>query len=150
MRSARTASHPLKRRHGRNVSWALLLFALCIGMIGCYSTPHDIVSSVPRDSDLADLDRYLERWQGSYGEVIEWTPALEHPGSQRERGHNEFGAFLHKTIGPYDEWEATAEERNRFTGEIRFYNDDSHSSLVNSLIYIEGKLRKTDWGHLPG
>lgn len=142
---------PVIRGQGRNLLSALLLIlALTMGTGGCSSAPHDIVSSVPKGSLLADLDRHLDRWPGSHGTVVEWTPATDHPNPQGERGTNEFGSFFHKSLGPYDEWQATDEERNRFTGEISFYNDDSHSALVNSLIYVEGQLQKTDWGHLPG
>lgn len=41
-------------------------------------------------------------------------------------------------------------ERDRFTGEITFIQHGSTSSDVSTLFYQNGKLRKRDWGFLPG
>ncbi len=123
---------------------ALLLAA------GCGSAPHDLVSKVPDGSDLNDLDRHLARGPGSKGMVVEWTPLAPFAVPDEKSVCNEFGNFKKKSLGAYDYWKATPEERSRFTGEITFTDHGSTSSDVNSLIYVKGKLRKKDWGFLPG
>jgi hypothetical protein len=114
------------------------------------SAPHDLVSKVPLDSSLADLDRYLVRGTGSIGEVREWTPNANDSAGSGRKIQNEFGRFRESYIGDYDAWKATTEERNRFTGEIDFFHHGSTSSDMNSFVYVNGKLKKKDWGFLPG
>lgn len=126
-----------------------LICLLVIG--GCGSAPHDLVKSVPKGSMLTDLDRYLHRGAGSTGEVTEWTPAPPQlPGDNEPRVVNGYGNFKERSLGSYDAWNASAEERNRFTGQITFTDVGSTSSDVNTLVYRKGKLVGKDWGFLPG
>jgi hypothetical protein len=129
------------------------LAAIPLGLVllsACGSAKHDIVADVPIGSELSKLDRYLQRASDSSGEVTQWIPLNEAASSPRDSIKNEFGTFTTNPIGSYDTWKATDEERNRFTGEIIFYHHGSTSSDVNSFIYVKGKLKKKDWGYLPG
>ncbi len=141
----------------RNVAFGLLIGICLVHSVNCDSAPHDIVSSVPIGIKLSDLDGYLKRGSGSEGEVLQWIPTNEPADSKgmQLRGEGmristEFGTFLQKNLGSYDEWYATAEDRNRFTGEITFIHHGSTSSDINSFTFVNGILRKKDWGYLPG
>lgn len=125
-----------------------ILVALVLS--SCDSAKHDLVSDVPLGSELSKLDQYLERAAGSSGEVTEWIPATNAPSNPSDLIENEFGTFTRKSLGSYDGWMASPETRNTFTGEILFFHHGSTSSDVNSVIYQNGKLRKKDWGFLPG
>ena len=114
------------------------------------SAPHDVVSLVPLGSNLNELNQYLKRGRGSTGEVVEWIPTASSQSVARDVVKNEFGMFVKKNLGSYDEWKASARERDQFTGQITFIHHGSTSSDANTFIYHKGKLRKKDWGFLPG
>ena len=116
----------------------------------CGSAPHNVVSSVPTGSKLSELDHYLKRGAGSSGEVIEWVSTSGPPHKNEELVRNEFGTFIPNKLGSYDDWKASPDERNSFTGEITFTHHGLTSSDANTFIYVKGKLRKKDWGYLPG
>ncbi len=136
-------------RSGLLVRGVGLLVGLLFGL-SCSSAPHDAVTRVPIGSQLSELDRYLERGGESTGEVVEFVP-VGRPGRVADGlVSNEFGTFKPKHLGSYDKWKATMNERDRFTGEITFIQHGSTSSDVSTLFYQNGKLRKRDWGFLPG
>lgn len=114
------------------------------------SAPHDVVSRVPLGSSLSELNKYLTRGRGSTGEVVEWIPTASSQSAARDLVENEFGTFVKKNLGSYDQWKASARERDKFTGQITFIHHGSTSSDANTFIYHKGKLRKKDWGFLPG
>jgi hypothetical protein len=128
----------------------LLLLPGLLLVSACGSAPHDIVTPIPLGSNLSDLDRHLQRGEGSRGEVIAWLPAGKSPKATDPLETNELGTFIVRVVGSYDDWKAPPEERNRFTGEITFYHHGTASADVNRLVYVDGKLRKKDWGFLPG
>jgi hypothetical protein len=51
------------------MSRAALVGVLAVVCAGCGSAPHDIATAVPIGSSLSELDRWLERGRGSFGEV---------------------------------------------------------------------------------
>lgn len=127
----------------------LLLLSLLL-LSACGSAPHDLVSSVPLGTKLSDLDRYLKRGGGNPGEVTEWTPATKIPQEPDHVLSNEFGVFTVKKLASYDDWKASTQDLNAFTGEVTFTDFGSTSADVNTFIFIRGVLRKKDWGFLPG
>lgn len=128
-----------------------ILFLACLLLSGaCSSAPHDRVGPVPMGSKLTDLDRHFTMLPDSRGEVTEWLPGNRPVKAGEERVTNEHGTFNARSLGDYDGWTATPEERNRFTGEILFFHHGSTSADVNSVIYRRGKLVQKDWGFLPG
>jgi hypothetical protein len=127
------------------------LFLLSLLLVGaCASAPHDRVGPVPMGSELADLDRHFVKLPVSKGEVTEWLPANRPVKAGEERVTNEHGTFIARSLGDYDGWNATPEERNRFTGEILFFHHGSTSADVNVVTYRQGKLIHKEWGFLPG
>ncbi len=137
-------------RHWTVFASICLLLLLVELQFSCGSAPHDLVNRVPIGSKLSELDRYLNRGSGSYGEVIEWARADKLADRSAVQIQNEFGLFIKKDKGFYDQWQASKQERDRFSGEIRFIHHGTTSSDVNSFIYIDGKLQRAEWGFLPG
>lgn len=127
----------------------LLIVGFCFQM-DCGSAPHDASSYVPLGSKLSDLDRYYPRGGGSEGEVIQWLPLAKGEKRPHDAIENEFGVFKPMELGSYDQWGASTAARDSFTGEITFYHHSLTSSDVNALYYIDGKLKKREWGFLPG
>lgn len=141
--------------------WTTLLGLLVLaGLLSCAAgrnDAEDITSSVPIGSRLADLDQYLERWDLDSGDVMQWIPTSEPPDSDdlqlRTDGvriSTDYGTFLQKNVGTYYSWNASAEERNKFTGEIVFFHHPHWNAELIAFIYVNGKLVQTDWGYLPG
>jgi hypothetical protein len=141
------------------------------------SGPQEFVSKVPPGSLLTELDAYLPAGVSDDSEVEEWIPkgktpeGIINPNTKQLLRDDEvlndtsgglkvvtkFGTFGPRQLGIYSGWSASSKERNRFTGEIRFYEagwsfrpDFPDTTIVNSLYYRDGKLWKTDWGYLPG
>lgn len=105
---------------------------------------------VPIGSSLADLDHLMIRGVGSVREVVEWVRIESGPPPKKPVHQNEFGTFVFQPRGDYGHWKKSRAERHRFTGEITFIHHGSTSSDISTLIYIDGKLKKADWGFLPG
>ena len=129
------------------ISLPLLLCILFVAL--SWSGRHDIVSRIPLGSKLSDLDQYLPWSAGTSGEVIQWRPAIDSTADGKGQITNELGKFTTVSLGSYDEWKATVQDRDRFTGEIMFFRHSLTSADVNSLVYHEGRLYKKDWGFLP-
>jgi len=106
-------------RHWTVFASICLLLLLVELQFSCGSAPHDLVNRVPIGSKLSELDRYLNRGSGSYGEVIEWARADKLADRSAVQIQNEFGLFIKKDKGFYDQWQASKQERDRFSGEIR-------------------------------
>lgn len=133
----------------------LALCALnCLRPITCRPDPKSVIARIPLGSRLSELDTHLDKFYES-SDVVAWIPNPKAPrgtGSMRDR----YGAFDTKNLGPYDSWRAEKAERDRFTGEVRFYHhsavipDDLAPSFVIYLVYIDGVLKEADYGYLPG
>ena len=148
-----SAEHSIRlaRRVLLGAASAIIISLLLWAFMNIGSAPHDTVTPVPLGSKLSELDRYLHRGAGSEGKVTQWIPARITAGNPvYNEFYKEFGMFIPKKLGSYDEWKASSEERDKFTGEIQFIHWSSTSDDVNTFIYINGKLLKKDWGFLPG
>lgn len=121
--------------------------------IACRIDPVKTLARIPAGSKLSELDRYLDHIY-SRSTVERWTTERDPGGT--DRIENEFGSFRSQNLGAYEIWNATKTERDGFTGELLFFHhsnvipDDLAPSYVFSLIYIDGKLKKKDYGQLPG
>lgn len=131
-----------------------LCLSPCLISIACRPNPQAIVDQFPIGSHLADLDTYLTEFYED-SDVVEWIPNPKAPrgtGSTRDK----YGGFDTRNLGPYDGWNATKSERDRFTGELRFYHhsamipDDLAPSFFVILVYIDGMLKEADYGIMPG
>ncbi len=127
-----------------------LFFIVLILRLSCGSAKHDLVSDVPLGSELSELNQYIRRAEGSFGEVVEWRVANKALDATEKPIKNEWGIFVPKALGSYDDWKASAEEKNKFTGEITFFHMSLTSSDANVFTYRNGKLCKKNWGFLPG
>ncbi|MCC7436214.1 MAG: hypothetical protein IT363_16180 [Methanoregulaceae archaeon] len=131
-----------------------LCLAPCLISIACRPDPKAIVTRIPVGSRLSELDAYLTQFYES-SDVLKWTP---NPKARRGTGsyRDKYGGFDTLNLGPYDRWTATKSERDRFTGELRFYHhsavvpDDLAPSFWVYLVYIDGVLKEADYGILPG
>lgn len=101
---------------------------------------------MPIGSSVAELDPHFRRIKDSRAQVKEWLPA-----TTKVKGRpisNAFGKFIEVDRGDYDAWKTSAAAAN-FTGEITFFQR-AFTSTADSFIYVNGRLRKKDWGFLPG
>jgi hypothetical protein len=98
---------------------------------------HDKVTAIPMGSRLSDLDTHYKR-----------PPDADPRNFSGEVTSAAYSPVRYK--GDYDEWTATPEERDQFTGTIDFIHHGSTSSDLNHLEYKDGRLIKKDWGFLPG
>lgn len=120
----------------------------CLQPIACRPNPNAIIAQIPVGSQLVDLDRHLPKFY-VVSSVQAWTPnpkTSTHPDPRRDK----YGAFDVRDLGPYDDWTASREERDRFTGLLRFIHysgvipDDLDHPFDLHLVYIDGVLRETD------
>lgn len=126
----------------------------CLQPIACRSNPKAIIAKIPLGSRLTELDRYLPKFYDD-SVVVQWVPnpkARRGTGSSRDK----YGGFDTQNLGTYDGWSAKTTDRDRFTGEVRFFHhsavipDDLAPSFFIDLIYIGGVLQEADYGYLPG
>ena len=125
------------------------------------SSAEEIVQRIPLGSEIGDLAGFLGTTREDM-QVTQWVkPTPEDvPQAKDEHGDpinrtgrrvsNEFGTFTEKDLGKFEDWTPLQEGRDRFTGEIDFTVPNMASMDIVVLTYIDGKLRKKDWGHLPG
>jgi hypothetical protein len=93
-------------------------------------------------------------------QVIAWLPrpaGPARPRSEREEAErsgeisNEFGDFRLRNLGSYNDWNAPTSEQEQFTGEINVVGSRGGMELdIAVFYYVDGVLKKKDWGHLPG
>ncbi len=124
---------------------------------------------VPPGSRLSELDQLYPADLRREGRVVQWLPigpnaiatadryTTEEKSFLESRGltpfgsriDNDFGVFEAWYLGTYADWTASQEERDSFTGEISFFRHGWRPD-VNTLIYVKGRLVKTEYGFLPG
>jgi hypothetical protein len=109
-------------------------------------------------SKLSELERQLGNWSPSSVYVYEWTES----SSTKSRSIDDIvvedngGQYLQTYVGTLADWDASASERDRFTGRVNMSHhswvipDDLAPSFTIELTYIDGVLRKVDYGILPG
>lgn len=128
--------------------------SLCLQPIACRPNPKAIIAQIPLGSRLSELDQHLVKFYED-SEVVAWVPNPKAPrgtGSYRDK----FGGFDTRNLGSYEGWNATQAERDRFTGEVRFFHfsavtpDDLAPSFFIYLVYIDGELKEAHYGYLPG
>lgn len=137
--------------------WWIGVLVVCVGAclipIACQLDPKAVLATIPIGSKLSALDKYLKEFKDG-SEVEEWirVRAKDSP----EHRTTKYGKFFIRKLGVYQDWTATKETRDAFTGEIRFYHhsavipDDLAPSYVFTLIYVNGVLREKEYGRLPG
>lgn len=135
----------------------VLFFTCLVPYAACANDAERIIASVPIGTRLSDLDGYLMRWKLDSGDVMQWSPTSGSPDREdiqiRREGvkiRTEFGTFLQKDLGSYENWGAGTEERNDFTGEITFFHHPHWNAEIIGFTFIRGKLVQKDWGYLPG
>lgn len=113
------------------------------------------MDSVPDNSKLSELDGYIgdfSRWT----RVCAWTrekPANSTAWPQEYKG---LGTFYETELGSYQDWGASKQVRDRFSGTIDFrhgssINLDSYAPTYTvTLVYIDGVLRDKRLHRHPG
>ena len=140
-----------------------ILLAVCaLFTIACgvgEPSGEEIANRVPLGSKLHQITAYVDI-QNMDAQVIAWLPrpaGAARPSSEREEAErsgeisNEFGDFRQRNLGSYDAWNASTAEKEQFTGEINVVSSPGGMELdIAVFYYVDGVLKKKDWGHLPG
>lgn len=111
---------------------------------------------VPIGSKLADLDQLAVKGFSRFSRVYEFTATSERGNGTGDRVSNEFGTFVVNRLGFYTEWEASAQERNRFTGSVvlQYHSvvipDELNPSFQITYFYVDGRLVDKQLQRLPG
>lgn len=127
---------------------AVAACSLCLQPIACRPNPKAIIAQIPLGSRLSELDQHMTRFY-VVSSVEAWTPNPE-TATRADPRRDKYGAFDINDLGPYDDWIATREERERFTGELRFFHysgvipDDIDHPFVLHLVYVDGVLKEAE------
>lgn len=138
--------------------WWLAVAGLCLALyavpIARNGDPRAIVAGVPLGSRLSELDGYLGKiYERSTVEAWSNTPTGTRSTAWMKSKH---GFEYVRSIGAYDTWRASKATRDAFTGRIEFFHyssvipDELAPSYVVTLVYLNGLLKKKEFGYLPG
>ena len=142
--------------------WLLAPIGICLASClipywyvrSLYKDPHAFMARIPDDSRLVDLDPYIDEPSG-WTSVREWT-LDPRPGSTEQPVKFPHGTFYVRDVGSYQNWSATLNERENFSGEIIFSLgspinlDDFAPMFTVSLFYVDGVLVEKNLGRLAG
>lgn len=138
----------------------MALVGIALGVVSCGPPAHErILAGVPIGSDLSGPKSVAQSRDVRPGSVMQWMASTQSAPDRsdiqlRTDGvtiSTEVGMFRQKDLGDYSNWHPDQALSGHFTGEVVFFLDRGFAdSIMIGFTYVDGRLKKKDWGYLPG